>query len=562
MSGGIRRLDGSFVALRRLVKSFEELEAAGRPAERERSLLRLARGLGKTAVPACIRELSAADDARAEWAYALLLHIADEADDRPRVVSALAELCESAATPDRAVLRALALLDELGEKPPAGARLRDPRGAWQRSLEELGACLAAPAETARVADGLVAGASGDHIADLLYGLARADVRAASALLAEVIDRHELDEPLRLELEQLARQLPAPRWNSARADVRMGRRGARRVIIATAPPGARMVRALCALIDDAGRLSHAHFSERISRAALERDILAPLEEEGYRFARAGQTTARRALSRAARAALKAQGELPRDYYLGRHLAGHRGALAFAELGRRERARALSRARELLGSKAHDRARNLLEGLLDREPRDAEARGSLGLCLLALGQFSESRRELERAVKLDPDQPAHLWNLAAAAHREGRPGACYLALTRFLESDRFASLVDPSIESRRHRARDYIAEYERLARLEHPHTAPATLARAEALYCEARLTLARGDAISTIRALREVVQRVPTHYGAWTHLGMAQGVSGHVDDARTSLERALALRPGDAVACDALRSLGAANGSRTE
>jgi Flp pilus assembly protein TadD len=327
-----------------------------------------------------------------------------------------------------------------------------------------------------------------------------------------------------------------------------------VVVIASPPEGRTVRALCALLDEKGRLAHAHYADLIARQALEREVVAPLVGEGYRFSRATDAAAGRLLARGARAALATRGTLPREYYLGRHLLGqnlsHTGS---TELGPRERASILARARELISRGAAERARLLLEGLLDEAPRDAEARGALGLCLLALGEPSGARLALERAVSLDPEQPAHLWNLAAAAHREGRPGACYLALSRFLASERFGALAETTLEERRRRAREYIAEYERLAQLEHPGVAPETVARAEWLYCEARLTLARGDALATIRALREVVERVPSHYGAWTHLGMAQGEIGHVGDARASLERALALRPGDAVAHDALRTL---------
>jgi tetratricopeptide (TPR) repeat protein len=448
MPGGSRRLESSFVALRRLAHSFDDLDPTGQPpaASRRRSLLRLARTLGKTAVPVCIRELASEDDSRAEWAHELLAHIAGSEGNQPRVAQALAELAEAEAASDRPMLRALALLDELGAPLPSSVSLRDPVDAWQRSVTELAACARTPREAARLADRLVAGASEDHIAELARSLAEIDRRAAALLIAELDSRHEIGGPLRLELLQLAKHLPKP-------------------------PASR--------------------------------------------------------ARAARAAI--------------------------ELEPRDRAKTLARARELVGRGAAGRARLLLEGLLDQAPSDADARGALGLCLLALGEPRGARQQLERAVDLDPEQPAHLWNVAAAAHREGRPGTCYLALSRFLAGDRFGSPVDDTLEERRRRARDYIAEYERIAHLEHPGTAPETVARAEALYCEARLALARGDVKATIRALQEVVERVPTHYGAWTHLGMAQGVIGEVADARLCLERALALRPGDAAAHDALRSL---------
>ena len=552
-------LEGSFVALRRLAKSFDELTESGRPASpaRERSLRRLARKLGATAVPTCARQLSSDDDARAEWAYALLAHIAEKTKGRSRVAHALTDIAENRRGGDRAVLRAVALLDTLGEPLPRCAALRDPDAAYGRSVSALRKALADPEEAARIADGLVAGASEDRIAELAGALAKTDPGAAAELVGEILARHDIEGPVRLELSQLASLLPPPRLATAPdVAIRIGRRTGRTVVIALAQTEGDAARALYSLIDGAGRLCRVYYTARITPGRLERDVAGPLEREGYRLRPARPRDAAGVLAHAARNTLAARGTLPRDYYLSRHLlALHREHLLDGDIvGPHERTRVLGRARELSSRGAHTRVRLLLEGLLRHAPRDANARSSLGLALLALGEAASARAEFERAAELEPDQPGHLWNAAAAAHREGRPGACYLALRRFLRRDDVPEpLAGLMAGERKQKARAYIAEYERLAMLEHPGCEVTTVARAEAIFCEARLALARGDHEATISALREVVDQVPTHYGAWTHLGMAQGLCGQPEEARGSLERALSIRPGDRLALDTLRSL---------
>ncbi len=52
-----------------------------------------------------------------------------------------------------------------------------------------------------------------------------------------------------------------------------------------------------------------------------------------------------------------------------------------------------------------------------PKDAEIRAALGEALLATGQFSAARTELENAVKLDATNPRANYYLAVALEQQG-------------------------------------------------------------------------------------------------------------------------------------------------
>lgn len=92
---------------------------------------------------------------------------------------------------------------------------------------------------------------------------------------------------------------------------------------------------------------------------------------------------------------------------------------------------SRARESVANR--EDARQAWSQLLNVCPTDAEAANALGNLALAEGDTVAARRFLERAVESDPDQPALLFNLAAACSGCGDPIAALDALDRALAVD---------------------------------------------------------------------------------------------------------------------------------
>src|SRR5690606_38541664 len=98
----------------------------------EQSMLRLAAGLGCSAVPLCCRELASGDEGRARWAYSLLAHLAGRGEVRDRVVAALLAAADDVEAPDPAKTRALALPTGLAAPARGLPRQRRRRGPGRR----------------------------------------------------------------------------------------------------------------------------------------------------------------------------------------------------------------------------------------------------------------------------------------------------------------------------------------------------------------------------------------------------------------------------------------------
>ena len=209
--------------------------------------------------------------------------------------------------------------------------------------------------------------------------------------------------------------------------------------------------------------------------------------------------------------------------------------------------LGRGVDLLAAGEADRARPLLERHAAARPDDAEGASSLGLCLLALAENTAARVALERAAALEPGRALHRWNLAAAAHREGRLGGCYLALVTYLALAEAGAAdhagTDPAQLAV---ARHFVADYERVARLESPELGAAELARADDDLHRARWLLRGGRAREAIGVLRGALEAAPTLPGLWSHLASACLACGRAAEARRAGLRALALCPTDLLA----------------
>jgi tetratricopeptide (TPR) repeat protein len=463
-------------------------------------MLRIAAGLGGVAVPLCLRELAGGDDGRGRWAYELLGHLATAAGDGPaeseaareRVLRGLRELTGSPDSPDTAKVRASALLSDL-DGEPAPVDLADPEAASERSLHQLAAYLTSPAEVASAADMLIEQLDPIDLLDLVEGMASTEPARARILLEELLVRGDLDDRVASELRRIRaplRALPvratapgddadddlgAPISLAAVADaarpvsVRLGTSadGRRSVLVAVQRlSGSRPVRqrALCCLVDESGYLAEAMHRNDYATGGVEREVIAPLVAQGYRFARTSTVAARRMLVDVAARTWARGHVLPRGFYLGRDLLAisseHLGG-ARLESPAFDLASLLGRGIDLLAVGDAAKALPLLERYLEERPDDPDAVSSLGLCHLALGDPATARAPLDRAAALEPARPFHHWNRAAAAHRERRLGACYLALLDYLRC-----ATTDTVESRSPRcalARRYVADYERAERL---------------------------------------------------------------------------------------------------
>jgi tetratricopeptide (TPR) repeat protein len=574
----VAELGSDLVALQRLRDSFNELRRGAPLASRshEQSMLRLVGRRWAAARCRCAAASCASgDEGRARWAYALLGHIAGRGAARDRVIEALVVIANDTQAPDPAKVSALALLTELDAPLPSSTHIEDLHGVQERSLHQLAACLDGASDVARAADLLCDQLDGDELVEFVDSLTELEPRRSMPLLDELLLRDDLDERSRIGLRQVRAPLVdrrrarrVPEADGPAVSVRTGlHRSGRIMVIASQrlrgsqPP---RWRGLSALVEADGSLLDGLYRDDYTRRGLDRDVVSELERQGFRFEEATAELARQILVDAARVTRRSGRRLPRAFFLGRDMVGiydqHQILPRPSDLGP-DLPALLSRAVELIGAGATSRARPLLERYVAAVPDDPEGCSQLGLCLLALGDVAGSRPHLERAAWLEPDNSGHHWNAAAAAHRDGHRGACYLALAEFLarldEDDREAGLAtgEPGYEVaiRRHTAEQFVAEYERLARLELPGTPAATVARADELYQRAGMRLRGGGVEEAVAALRQAVRLAPAYHQAWRALGAIHCDRGRFAEARRALERALALRPGDRATRKALAEL---------
>jgi Tfp pilus assembly protein PilF len=403
---------------------------------------------------------------------------------RARVI---AELHGVARAPldDDARITVLAMLADLGERDVSAdaVSFHDPGEVHRRSLAELAELLGCRPDVALAADLLVTQLDGDALLEFVDDLTRSAPVRARHLIDELLIRTDLDPSVRGELVRVAAPValidPAPLVEPPHGRARLAalRHPSGRTVVVVARRDAGRWRLLCVLVDDAGTIAECLYRDDASSGrAIDDELVAPLVEDGFVAVAARAPAVRTLVADAARRTE----QLPSAYFLGRDL------LDLGDAHRRVRwqpdlaTTLLGRGVDLLAAGDVDRARPLLERCAAVAADDADAAATLGLCRLAGGELDGARRELERAASLDPAWPLHHWNLAAIAHRDGRLDGCFLALRRFLHASRAlpaeAALAhDPDQPSRIALAERFIADHERMVRLEHPGADAVSLAR---------------------------------------------------------------------------------------
>lgn len=458
---------GSFLALRDLAASFGE----ARTERRKRELRALAASVGSVAIPLCLRQLDGPERA---WAAELLqsIALAGDASLKARVVGELHGLAGAgtAALDDDAKVAVLKLLAELGEASLA-ASFRDAGAIHRRSLGELADLLTCRPDVALAADLLVSQLDPDQLIDFVDGLTQAAPARTRHLVDELLVRTDLDPGLRGELVRIAAPLSLIECEPLAEEPRRRARivclrhpGGRVVVLAMRRTTPGSTRCLVLLVDD-GDLIDGLYRDDAAPPAIDAELLAPLLADGFVPVAERPAAVRELLVAAARKSIAAGDELPNAYFLGRDL------LDLGDAHQPDRwqpdlpTTLLGRAVDLLAAGEPERARPLLERCADLSPDDADAASSLGLCLLSNGDLDGARRHLERAARLEPAWPIHVWNLASVAHRQGRIDACYLAMRRFLALSRAPGSLtgDPDQPARVDLAERFVADHERLSRL---------------------------------------------------------------------------------------------------
>jgi tetratricopeptide (TPR) repeat protein len=200
-------------------------------------------------------------------------------------------------------------------------------------------------------------------------------------------------------------------------------------------------------------------------------------------------------------------------------------------------ALERGLEYLEAGRPRAARRRLERFVARQPDSAEGRSALGVCLLELEDVDAAIDHLAEAIRLEPTQALHRWNLASAAKQADRMGGCYLALRDYL------ALGDDSegYVERRAEAKSFVRAYERMLRGNHPGVPLRDVLRGEELFARAYAALSEGKNLEAAHGFENVLALVPRHYPSWGNLGAAYLALDRTAEAQRCLERALELNP---------------------
>ena len=200
-------------------------------------------------------------------------------------------------------------------------------------------------------------------------------------------------------------------------------------------------------------------------------------------------------------------------------------------------ALDRGLQYLESGKPRAAVKRLKRYVSLRPGDAEGHSALGVALLQIDQPANAIAALETAARLEPDEPLHRWNVAAACKQSDRMGGAYLSLREYLKlTDDGAGARD-----RQKEAKGFVRAYERMLRESHPGVELTDYLRGEELFASAYAALSEGRADDARTGFEQVLALVPRHYPSWGNLGAAHLALCNRDEARRCLDRALELNP---------------------
>lgn len=185
--------------------------------------------------------------------------------------------------------------------------------------------------------------------------------------------------------------------------------------------------------------------------------------------------------------------------------------------------------------------LLQEAVDEDPDAAELVFNLGYSELAIGNASNSREHLEKAITLSPEEAQYHYYLALACDESADHNGFSQSLKTALKHDpdhhgarlmsAFSSLEDGDIA---------VAKQEVKALLErHPKSL-------DALVLKAQLALMDFDAKTALHILRDANSSAPDNFEVSLVLGQTYLLLQRTGQARTVLEKAVTINPDSSVA----------------
>jgi putative PEP-CTERM system TPR-repeat lipoprotein len=234
---------------------------------------------------------------------------------------------------------------------------------------------------------------------------------------------------------------------------------------------------------------------------------------------------------------------------------------------------------------------VRGFIAKHPTDAGAHNLGGLYFLSQGQLSEGRTEFEEALKVSPEDPASLANLARLEVQAERLDAAAAALERLLKARPQATQARVALAEVAAKRGD-AAEAKRWleeARAKDPRAIEPRLMLARAAVSDGRFDAARsaaqealaldprrldvlttaayveeraGDAAKALAFAAHAAEATPEAPEPWFVKARYQAAVGDLKGARASLEKCLALRPDWPIATGELALIAARSGDFRE
>ena len=561
------KASSTFTQLQRVAESFESHAAGCLTICEELEVLQAVEDLGHVAIPLCIRKFVSCEK-DATWAKVLLQHLSQSEPIRLRIIESLREQLRQTshlAQQKRQISLLLARLSEIQVWLP-----------WNRSgcatpLEILAANLTSPNQVSHIADILATKVSAHDLCKILRRISNQQPNHALKLIDHILIRGDIDDITLRLLNKLRDTIPCTTFGTSQTTVSKnttvlyGSRGdGRTVLVAHQQPHTRSAvrsRAICCLIDPKGRLTEALYCDDFAPNGVENYIIAPLVSVDYEFYPIDREVASQQLTSAARLARRENKSVPTAFLAGCDLFGIQETDTQTEPTEDTQKVRFStlqvQATTLLADGKWSQALPLLKRYTEAMPSDALGLTQLGLCHLQLGEVHQATIQLQHAANLKSNDPLLHWNCAAAYHRDGNLGGCYMSLQRYADFEDTYSGAD----ERMHAAGQFLASYEQMARIDYPQADLFVLARADSDYHYAVHFKNTHQIRRAVSLLRKIVNAAPFHHPSWGLLGSLLVQLNRLHEAKPSLECALKLKPGYPAAVIALNKLMQIYNSRT-
>jgi tetratricopeptide (TPR) repeat protein len=189
--------------------------------------------------------------------------------------------------------------------------------------------------------------------------------------------------------------------------------------------------------------------------------------------------------------------------------------------------------------HDEV-TLFSDCVRRNPQVEVCHSRLAMALEQRGDLAGTRRELERALALDPNDGGALFNLANVNDRAGRYAQ---AADGYRKAIAALPYSPPAFYLREAQAAAQAGEYDRAAALlKHVEADPKL--GSQARYIDAQILANRGDYPGALRILRGLAEATPDHFEYWAAIGAVLEAQGEHDQAARAYAQAIRLNPRNA------------------